>query len=903
MSSQGSPRPQPGQPRERGRGWMALASVTGGIGLQRGLGALLPLILAAVATRSGGFEVAGVVGVAAASTMLLAVAVDFGISQAAVRDFAVEPPGRREFYGLLQFRIAVGAVAAAILAGAAFLAGSDEWTNALMVAALTVPAYSATLLLSGKHTADGNGTTLGLGAIFGFAAGTLTALTVSALTDEAWALLTAVVVARITEAGLLFFGLQLPRFATKGLYGPRWVVAAWPLWLVAFLQMAYLRGQVIIPAAILDTEGAGQVVDGFALYSAATLVAGALSFAAWPALSRAAAESSRGAYRLALRFGLVNLTVAGVPVALLLIAPGWLSELIFGETTADLETYVRWGAVGTLLVAVNGIMSSLALSIGRDRLVAFTWVAGLAASAVLTAVLTDAYGVPGAGEAVAASELVIFLLLAWTISPAARASILRDHRVLAAGGGILAAAGAVLLAWASGSSPAVGFLPLLALPVFVALVVRYSGYPLLAPATIFSLSWTSALAIAQLPLFPSFEWNREAWLLMILPPAALTAAAVVGAGRVAFERAPAASLMNRPPVGMQLTLVAACIGAIGWGLFFVQIGTIPLLSDQIDIVRFTPFSLPTLLATRFGYVAVIVSIPGVVLAATRRERFGFMAAFAIALVPMLLSGGRLYPFSAVVVGVVAVILVRTLTVRLGLLSLLGAALLLTSASMVFFVRIEQQTDTGNEFKQHLDRELRDSRPDVLAWTIPIQMAASSSMYTLADLAATRSHEMDAAPGLYSTKFVDRLRLSGDLELVARTTARFGLITTTYVGPWYADFGLQGAITLSLAWGMAAGLVWRWWRVRPGPLNWLLYAYSAFWLMYAIYLNYWVIHGVWLADVALFAIFTARSRAGRAWLLGLARRYEDASGPGPEEPEARPRTVPRRATQPDTSGGT
>jgi hypothetical protein len=155
------------------------------------------------------------------------------------------------------------------------------------------------------------------------------------------------------------------------------------------------------------------------------------------------------------------------------------------------------------------------------------------------------------------------------------------------------------------------------------------------------------------------------------------------------------------------------------------------------------------------------------------------------------------------------------------------------------------------------------------------MAAAASMYTLADLAATHAHEMDDAPGLYSTKFLDRFIPSGDLEQVTRTTARFGLITTTYVGPWYADFGLVTTVALSLTWGLASGLLWRWWARRPSPLSLLFTAYSAFWLMYAIYLNYWTVHGVWLADVAFMALLVAPGRSVFRWLLALAARYEAA----------------------------
>jgi hypothetical protein len=394
----------------------------------------------------------------------------------------------------------------------------------------------------------------------------------------------------------------------------------------------------------------------------------------------------------------------------------------------------------------------------------------------------------------------------------------------------------------------------------------------LAPASVFVLSWTSALAIAQFPLFPEFGWSRETWLLLSLPPAVLALGLFIG-GAGAPARAPRP--MARPPVDLWLVAVAAAAGVVGWAIYFAQIGTVPLTSGQIDVARFQTFNLTTLIGTRLGYVAVIAAIPGFVLARDRRERFGFAVAGAFALAPLVLSGGRLYPFSAVAVGAFAAILVRPVTLRIGLLGLAGAGTLVAAASLIFFIRVDQQHD--NPFKQQLNQDLRPSRPEVFHWTIPVQMAASVSMHTLSDLASSHAHELDEGIGLYSTKFLDRFVPSRDLELVTRPTARFTQVTTTYVGPWYADFGLQGAVALSVVWGLLAGLLWRWWRSRPSPLTALMYSYSAFWLVYAIYLNYWSIHGVWLADVVFIVALTLPARRLLERARAAARRYEFSGG--------------------------
>jgi O-antigen/teichoic acid export membrane protein len=870
------------------RSWMPIAAVTLGMALQRGFGALLPLVLAMVATRSGGFEAAGIVGVAAAAALLVAAAADLGISQAAVRDFAVASPGRREMFRLLRIKLSIGCIAALALAGGAYLNGSGTWSTPLVIAAIAIPPFSVTSLLTSKHAADGDGSVLAMGAIFGFAAGVITAVAIAVVSDDPAHLLVALAVARGVEAVLLAAGLRLPSFSSRGTYGVDWIARAWPLSVVGLLQIAYLRGQIIIPGAILSRHEAGQVVDGFNLYSAATLLPGALGLAAWPAIARAAATSPAAATRLALKFAAVNVALVSIPVGVLLAVPGPLASLVFGESSGALETYVRWGAFATLFIAPNAVLLSLALSMGRERIALLVWVGGLAASAVLTAVFSTQLGVAGAGFAVAASELVLLGLLWWCVSPAAGRGVraaLSEPRVAAILAGVGAGAAVGVLAQPlSFPTPATGYLPLLALPPLLAMTIWYTRYSLLAPASVFAVSWATALAVAQLPLFPTFGWNRETWLLLTVPPSVLALAALAGAGRSGWTPGWPPIRLRRPPVTAWASLACACLGALGWAFYFADIGTVPLFSDQIDIARFRPFSLPILLSTRIGYVAVAAAIPGLALSQSRNERVLFAAALLIGLVPMVASGGRLYPFSAVAIGLVAALLVTRLTLRVALVSLAGAVFLVAISSAIFFIRIEQQDDTGNEFKHHLNQELRPGRPDVLLWTIPVQMAASVSMYTLADLAHSRAFEQDDPPGLYSAKFIDRLIPAGDLEQVTRPTARFSLLTTTYIGPWFADFGFGGVVALSVAWGLAAGLLWRWFCLRPSPLVLLLYAYSAFWLMYAIYLNYWTVHGVWLADVAFLAILTAPAarilERARRW----ASRYEN--GASLETPETR-----------------
>lgn len=855
--------------------WRGLASVTVGTGLQRGLGALLPLLVVVVATRQLGFDAAGIIGVSASVALLVAAAADLGISQAALREFPVTPPGRREFRQLVLLKLGLGLVACLGLAVVAAVAADPAWRLPLAVAAAMIPAFAATGLLTSKLAADGDGTVLAVAAGFGFVAGALAAVTAAGVSTEPAALLGSLALARTVEAGLLYGAVRLPRFATRGRYGFGWVLRSWPLSVIGLLQIVYLRGQVIIPGAILNAEATGKVVDGFNLYSAATLLPGALAVATWPAISRRVYQSPGAAVRLATRFAAVSVGLVSLPVAALLLFPGTFSDLLFGASSPSLDAYLRWGALATLFVAPNAIFLSLALSLGQERLVAAIWGIATGAALFLIWAFTDEYGVAGAGFAVAVSELLLAALILWAVLQGLRThrgeGSLLEPRVRTVA--LAAVAGAVLalfIARFSFATPATGFLPLLAVPFALVFLLRSCRYDFMAPAAIFSLTWTAALGIAQFPLFPVFEWNSEMWWLVSLPPAALTLGAAVAAGRAGFHafRSP----FQHPPVPAAIVAGCAFVGVAAWIRYFSQLGVIPLLSDQIDVARFEAFGLSSLIGTRLGYVALIVAIPGIVLAPTWRQRLVFAAIAFVALVPLVLSGGRLYPFSACVIGGFAVILYQGVPRRLGLLVLAATILLVAGSSTVFFVRVDQQSD--NPFKSHLDTELRPGRPYALQWTIPVQMATSVSFQTLADLTRSHAYELDPTPGLYSTKFADRFVPAKDLETVTRPTAQFQQVTTTYVGPWYADFGLSGVVLLSLLFGAANGLVWRWLRCSWSPTAIVLYSYAAFWLVYAIYLNYWTVHGVWMADVPFLVVLTTPP----ARWLSLWRRGVTLLGP-------------------------
>ena len=166
----------------------------------------------------------------------------------------------------------------------------------------------------------------------------------SVLSASAWALMCGLVAARLVEGTLLLAGLKFSARAHGGPeYDRRWLASSWPLSAYWLLQVGYLRAQVIAPALILSSAGAGELAQGFNLYSAGTLLPGALALATWPQVARAADSSPADVLRELRRFIALALAMVAPASAIIAIFPGFVLETVFGHTSASLEAYARWG--------------------------------------------------------------------------------------------------------------------------------------------------------------------------------------------------------------------------------------------------------------------------------------------------------------------------------------------------------------------------------------------------------------------------------------------------------------------------------------------------------------------------------------------------------------------------------
>lgn len=851
--------------------------VTAGILMQRGLGGVLLVGLVALADWQEGPEGSRVIAVASALVLALSALADFGTTPATLRDFAIAAPSRAEFAAVARMKVITGLALGAPLAAAALVVERGGLGAGIAVASLALPLLGVWSTVTSKLVADGAGVRIGVAAATGMAAGMAIAGGVVAVDGPPWLLLWAVVGSRAVETAVLLLGLRFERMTDgPGRYTWAWLRGALPLAAYWVLSVAYLRMQVLAPAAVLSSTQGGEVGQGFFLYSAGTMLPGAIAVATAPAITRAATHDPRAGLAATLRYAALATAIV-VPMAVALFAGARpLLELLYGDVSGDLVRYLRFTSIVILLVPASSQVLTLVIALRRSNALAGAWAFVFVFSTGLLLLASERWGVAGAGAAVFASEVVLLAILAGIalLAVAADHERGRNSRRLRAAIAIaaLGTAGGLAAPFATRvaafPNPESGLLLLLALPMVVFAIARGLRYDLLSPAVIFALPWTAALGVAQIPLYPSLDWERETWLLVTLPPLALVLGAVLGAGDAAFRpRAPRHFVPGEFRLPRGAIALFAFIGVAAWARFYANIGAVPLLSNRVDAIRFSEFDALTLVGTRFGYVALVFSVFGIAVARRTPDRLLFVAVAGVSAAPLVLSGGRLYFISACAAGLIAGIAVRGLNRRTVVsVGTIGLAFLAFSTS-IWFTRIEQQSP--NPFKNYLDNYLTESRPAALHWTIPLQVATSGSVITLNDTVERRLYQEYGGRGLYSTKALDRFVPAKDLEVPVRASSPYGQVTTTFVGPWFADFGLAVTCALSLALGLAYGVVYRLFRARPGSVALLVfYAYSAFWLVFAIYLNYWTLHGVWLGDVPLLLLL--------GWLS--AGRREAAPGP-------------------------
>lgn len=170
--------------------------------------------------------------------------------------------------------------------------------------------------------------------------------------------------------------------------GPAALTAA--LGVVAAAQSALLYGDVLLAGALLTPDPAGAYAGAATLARVVFFAGWAVQVAAFPVVARRVAAGERTGPLLGAALA-ATLVVAGLPAALLVLAPAWSAQLAFGSGLAGAAPLLPLTAAGALVLALAGTaLNHVLASAGSGAL----WRVGGAYLAANAATLACALLVP-----------------------------------------------------------------------------------------------------------------------------------------------------------------------------------------------------------------------------------------------------------------------------------------------------------------------------------------------------------------------------------------------------------------------------------------------------------------------------------------------------------------------------
>ncbi len=201
-----------------------------------------------------------------------------------------------------------------------------------------------------------------------------------------------------------------------------WRSEAWPLgrWL-GINSILYSLGSYATIFALAGLVGAGQLGGLRAvesIFAPLSLIIPALALPGLPAVTRALAESTAAAKRLALQFGSVATTATVLYVLVLSLGREQVLPRVFGQSFAGFTNLVWPVGIGQV-IASTALASGLLLKAERrGRALLLSGTAGALSTLGLAAGLAAAFGVVGAAWGLAAGSAVgavamMFLAISW----------------------------------------------------------------------------------------------------------------------------------------------------------------------------------------------------------------------------------------------------------------------------------------------------------------------------------------------------------------------------------------------------------------------------------------------------------------------------------------------------------
>ena len=376
------------------------------------------IVFVVIVARALGVREYGWFTFATAFVPLLLVTGSLGVHQASVRAMVAEREKISELFASgLALRL-ITAAAAVVLTAVLAPAFLDERLAVVtvIVVGLALSMDAATSYCSSAFEAFGSVRHLATALVINRIGSTLLALLALFSGSGLGLVLVAYVLGSAAGLGYALRALrrEFPQVAlrdARAATARRLLRQGAPLGVAGLLNMALLRMDTLMIAALLGATAVGLYGVAFRFYESFLFVAFALGEASFPRYARlgkvpAAARTFEAAASLA--------AAAYVPLFVLsLFAAPWAVTVVFGERYAEAAPAVPWLTLATVFFALTYQARSAVVGTGAGTSIVPVAAAALLLNAMLNLVLIPRHGITGAAFATAASAaLEVVLTLA-----------------------------------------------------------------------------------------------------------------------------------------------------------------------------------------------------------------------------------------------------------------------------------------------------------------------------------------------------------------------------------------------------------------------------------------------------------------------------------------------------------
>jgi oligosaccharide repeat unit polymerase len=403
------------------------------------------------------------------------------------------------------------------------------------------------------------------------------------------------------------------------------------------------------------------------------------------------------------------------------------------------------------------------------------------------------------------------------------------------------------------------------------------AFDLLNPVRVFGVLWCFCLSVASLKLDTAISnWNSQmyayvslALLMFILGFAGAALLSKSGGALIpgGADLLPAVEFLRTRRTFVVATIcILAGVSALGYEYYLL--GGITILAADPNAARARLFGIASLggdaaldtLSIKVVHVVSELCKYGIYLATilllqkglTRKQKIGASVLIVIALLPYTAQGGRQFIYEPFVVALALYhYLRRPLTAHQ--LMALGLVILLVVSAAGYARSVSSQEKIVS---QQIDRW--SLLPQGLFWDILSSGYHSITTPFEVFYRLTQDLPNSRASGIGGYLFYVFHRMVPRQNLQELTLRFYGgeLITPTFLGEFYADYGTSGVILGPFVLGLAFGYIYRR-ALRYDSLYWLaLYALYVEKLTYFPYVNIFSQYYDWLFDILFLAVLIA-----------------------------------------------